>query len=142
MLKVPVLRLWMKRVHCLFLNRTNIKEGLKTILAAIDKVKQGISIYIFPEGTRNHNPDTLMEFKEGSFKIAEKSGCLIIPVTFVNASQIYEAHRPFVKKAKVVIEYGAPIDMKELDKETRKHIGVYVRGIIAETYQRNKAEYF
>ena len=51
--KVPLLSTWMKRLHCLFLDRKDIKQGLKTILAAIEKVKSGISICIFPEGTRS-----------------------------------------------------------------------------------------
>ena len=53
MLSIPLLRTWMKRLYCLFLDRENPKEGLKTILQAIDYVKHGISICIFPEGTRN-----------------------------------------------------------------------------------------
>ena len=57
--KVPLLSTWMKRLHCLFLDRKDIKQGLKTILAAIEKVKSGISICIFPEGTRSKNEDEL-----------------------------------------------------------------------------------
>ena len=71
--KVPLLNMWMKRLHCLFIDRENIKEGLKTILTGIEKVKSGISICIFPEGTRNRNPEGVLPFKEGSFKIAEKA---------------------------------------------------------------------
>lgn len=142
MKKFPGLNFWMIRMHCLFLDRENIKEGLKTILAAIEKVKNGISIFIFPEGTRNKTPETLMEFKGGSFKIAEKSGCPIIPVTMVNMSDIFEDHLPRVKKTHVVIEFGAPIDMSTLDKEEKKHIGSYVQNVIAETYKKNKELYF
>ena len=47
MLKYPLLRDWMKRLYCLFLDRDNPKEGLKTILTAIDYVKKGVSICIF-----------------------------------------------------------------------------------------------
>ena len=130
--------------------QVKIEEKLSTLVIveaetqeeAIEKVKNGISIFIFPEGTRNKTPETLLDFKEGSFKIAEKSGCPIIPVTLVNASDIFEDHLPKVKKTRVVIEYGTPIDMKELDKETRKHVGAYVQGIIAETWKKNKKEYF
>ena len=53
--KVPALRVWMRRLHCEFLDRKDIKEGLKIILSCIEKVKKGISIFIFPEGTRNKN---------------------------------------------------------------------------------------
>lgn len=142
MKKFPILNFWMNRVHCLFLDRENVKEGLKTILAAIEQVKSGISIFIFPEGTRNKVPGTFLEFKGGSFKIAEKSGCPIIPVTAVNMSDIFEDHLPRVKKTRVVIEYGAPIDMNALDKEEKKHINTYVQNVIMETYQRNKEAYF
>ena len=45
MLSIPLLRTWMKRLYCLFLDRENPKEGLKTILQAIDYVKHGISIF-------------------------------------------------------------------------------------------------
>ena len=38
---------WMRRVYCLFLDRKDPKEGLKTILQAIDYIKNGISICVF-----------------------------------------------------------------------------------------------
>jgi len=140
--KVPVLPLWMNRVHCLFLDRSDIKQGLKVILEAIEKIKEGISIFVFPEGTRSRTPGTILEFKEGSFKIASKTGCPIIPVTIVNSQEIFEAHIPFIKKTTVVVEYGTPIYMETLDKETQKHIGAYVQNIISETYKKNKAAHF
>ena len=49
---------------------------------------------------------------------------------------------PKIRRSTVVIEYGKPIDIKSLDKDTRKNIGNYVSGIIGEAYFRNKAEYF
>ncbi len=142
MKKVPLLSIWMRYLHCLFLDRDNIKEGMKTILTAIEKVKSGISMCIFPEGTRNKVADTFLPFHEGSFKIAEKSGAPIIPMTIVNSAAILEDHFPKIKKATVVIEYGKPVYIDELPKEERKAVGAKVQGIIAETYFKNKAEYF
>ncbi|MEG1742507.1 MAG: lysophospholipid acyltransferase family protein, partial [Acetivibrio sp.] len=76
---IPLLSTWMRAVHCLFLNRTDPREGLKTILLAIDYIKRGISICIFPEGTRNTGTElSMLEFKDGALKIADKSGCAII----------------------------------------------------------------
>lgn len=138
MLRYPLLSNWMKNLHCLFLDRKDIKQGLKTILTAIEKVKSGISICIFPEGTRNRVNDTFMEFHEGSFKIAEKTGCPIIPMSINNSAQIFEDHIPKIKKAHVVLEYGKPIYPAELSKEERKHLGVYTQNIIKETYFKNK----
>ncbi len=140
--RYPLLSHWMRNVHCLFLDRDNIKEGLKTILEAIEKVKNGISIFIFPEGTRNKTNDTFLPFHAGSFKIAEKGNVPIIPVTIVNSAAVFEDHLPKVKKATVVIEYGKPVYLDELDKETRKNISTYVLQIISDTYFKNKKEDF
>ena len=141
MLKIPLLSRWMKFLHCLFLDRSDVREGLKTILTAIDKVKSGISIMIFPEGTRNKNESELdlLPFHEGSFKIATKSGCPIIPVSINNSSALFEDHLPYVKKAPVIIEYGEPIYVKELPKEQQKFVGRYVQDIIVETLKKNKS---
>lgn len=138
MLKIPLLSNWMKNLHCLFLDRENIKEGLKTILKGVEKVKNGISICIFPEGTRNKTADTFLPFHEGSFKIAEKGGVPIVPMTIVNSAAIFEDHFPKIRSARIIIEYGKPIYIKELDKETKKALGIHVKRIIEETYQKNK----
>lgn len=138
MLRYPLLVNWMKNLHCLFLDRTDIKQGLKIILEGIEKVKSGISICIFPEGTRNKVNDTFLPFHEGSFKIAEKSGCPVIPMSITNSAAIFEDHLPKMKKAHVVIEYCKPVYIKELPKEKRKFVGVHVQNIIKETYFKNK----
>lgn len=137
MKKVPLLSIWMTRLHCLFLNREDIKEGLKTILAGIDNIKNGISMCIFPEGTRNKTDDLMLPFKEGSFKMAEKTGCAIIPMALTNSAEIFENHFPFIKSTHVILEYGAPIYPNELDKETRKKIGAHCQGIIEEMLNKN-----
>lgn len=140
MLRYPLLRDWMKRLYCLFLDRENPKEGLKTILQAIDYEKNGISICIFPEGTRNDGEElSMFPFHNGSFKIAEKSGCAIVPMSLNNTVSIFEAHLPFIRKTHVVLEYGKPIYMKDMDKETKKHIGEYCQNIIQETINKNQA---
>ena len=139
MLRYPLLSNWMRNLHCLFLDRSDIKKGLKTILTGVEKVKSGISICIFPEGTRNKTNDTFLPFKDGSFKIAEKANAPIVPITINNSAAIFEDHLPKMKKTHVVIEYGKPIRMSELSKEDKKNIGVYVQDIIKATYEKNKA---
>lgn len=136
--KIPSLSHWMRNLNCLFLDRRNIKEGLKTILEAIEKIKSGISISIFPEGTRNSGDDELLPFHDGSFKIAEKSGCPIVPVTINNSSAVFEDHLPWIRKTHVVIEYGAPIEVSALSKEEKRALPQTVRAMITETYKKNK----
>lgn len=138
--KVPLLRVWMRYLYCLFLNRENPREGLKVILQAIEYVKEGISIFIFPEGTRNKGEElSLLPFKGGALKIATKTGCPIIPISINNAAEILESHFPKIRKTHVVIEYGEPIYPDKLDKEDLKHIDEYCQSIIEETLRKNAA---
>lgn len=138
--KAPLLSIWMKYLHCLFLDRNDIKQGLKTILTAVEKVKSGISICIFPEGTRNKNESELdmLPFHEGSFKIATKAKCPIIPFAISNSAEIWEAHAPKMKPCHVIVEYGRPIYPDELEKEEKKHLGAYTQNIIKEMLIKNK----
>lgn len=117
----------MRNVNCLFLDRKDIKAGLKTILEGIEKVKGGSSIWIFPEGTRckAKDPAELLPFKEGSLKIAEKSGCPVMPVAITGTAEILEKHFPFIRPSHVTIEFGKPFYIKELPAEDRKRAGAY-----------------
>ena len=132
MLKVPLLSVWMKRLHCLFLNRTDVKEGLKTIRSGIDQIKRCISVCIFPEGTRTKGTDEteLLPFKEGSMKMATKTGCPVIPMAITGSADIFENHFPWIRAADVRLEYGEPIYPEQLSKDELKHLGEYTRGVV------------
>lgn len=132
MTRYPVLKNWMEYVNCLFLDREDTREALKTILEGIEKLKKGISIWIFPEGTRNDNlePTALLPFKEGSLKMAEKTGCPVIPVAMLGNDDIFEKHIPFIRPRRVFLRYGEPIYLKELPPEQRKKSGAYTRDVI------------
>lgn len=137
--KAYLLRDWMRKLYCLFLNRENPREGLKTILQGIEQINNGISMCIFPEGTRNKEDGEMLPFKEGSLKMAEKTGCLVIPVALTNTAEIFENHVPWLHPCKVVIEYGTPIDPKTLSREEKKHLGAYCRERIQEMLDKNKS---
>lgn len=137
--KVPLLNIWMRRLYCLFLNRTDMKQGLKTILKAIEYIKQGVSICIFPEGTRNRGEEgSLLEFKEGSFKIAEKTGCPVIPVAISHTADVILNHMPKVTPCHVTIEYGEPIYPKELPKEQKRALGAMTKERIQEMLDQHE----
>ena len=129
MLRYPLLMHWMKNLHCLFLDRDDLKSGMKTILEAISLIKNGVSICVFPEGTRNKT-DQMMPFKEGSLKMAEKSGCPILPMAITNSAEILENHTPKIKKTSVIIEYGKPFYPKDLPREEQKFLGTYTQNLI------------
>ena len=134
--KIPVLNMWMDLLHCLFMDRNDIKSGLKTILDAIEMIKSGVSVFIFPEGTRNHG-EGLLPFKEGSFKIAKKTDCPVIPVAISGSDDLMEKHMPWIRGANVTVEYGKPVIYSELSGEDQKFMAKYVQEQILEMLEKN-----
>lgn len=137
--RIPLLNIWMRYLHCLFLDRDDIRQGLEMILTAINNVKNGISMCIFPEGTRNHGTPDFLPFRSGSLKVAEKTGCAIIPMALNHTEDIFEAHVPWIHKTHIILEYCKPIYPKDLPKEERKHLSDTVEKTIKETYYKNQA---
>lgn len=131
--KVPVLGIIMRRLYCLFLDRDDPKQSMKVILAATDQVKKGISMCVFPEGTRNkdrEHPESLLPFKDGVFKIAQKTGCPIVPMALIGTADIFENHFPWIHSQHVTLIYGKPIPTAGLSREEQKHLGARCQAVI------------
>ena len=62
------------------MDRENLRQSMQVINEAADAVKEGKNVILFPEGTRSRKGNQLLEFKSGSFKIAVKAKCPIVPV--------------------------------------------------------------
>ncbi len=137
--KIPLLSTWMRYLHCLFLDRKDIKQGLKTILTAVDKVKSRIPS-VFPR----KEPETEIKMSWTclpSMKEASKS----LPRPIARSSQLRSAIQPTFSRhtsrrypAKVVVEYGKPIYPDELSKEDKRHVGEYTQNVIREMLIKNK----
>lgn len=127
--RFPVLTQYMENMHGMFFDRNDIRQGMQVILNAIDLIKRGISVFIFPEGTRTKTGE-MNPFKEGSFKVATKTGCKIVPIAISGTSAIFEDHLPLLKAGEVIIEYGDPFVISDLSDENKKFPGKYTQEII------------
>ncbi len=137
MLRYILLRDWMRGIYCLFLDRKDVKQGFRTILTGAEQIQRGISMCIFPEGTRNKSGQDFLPFHEGSFKMAEKARVPVIPISIIGSHAMFEDHMPMVRPAKVILVYGQPIYLERLEKEQRRQPGRYVQQVIEENYYRH-----
>lgn len=140
---VPLIGQWVMLIGTFLMDRKSRKKGYRTIEEAVRTVKEGKSVVIYPEGTRNKGKmEEPLRFKEGSLKISTWSGCKCVPVALLNTRNIYENHRPFVKATDVTLIFGKPIDPATLSQEEQKNYGALVRGrivdmILAEEGEKN-----
>jgi len=129
LMKIPILGAAMKKAGYMEIEREDPKESIKQLKKAIEVLKRGDSILIFPEGTRS--PDgRLLPFKKGGFYIAIRSGYEIVPLFIKGTHEIAPKGSWTIKKGKYRFIIGRPISpkdygKKEMDKlmnEVRKRI--------------------
>ncbi len=135
--KIPVVNHWMRLGHCVTFDREDPRNAMKMIRTAIDQVKAGYSMFVFPEGTRSKD-GKMNEFKEGTFKIATRTDCPIVPVAIRGTADLLEKHIPFVRPAHVSIRFGTPVRASEIPPEFKKSIGEYMKQRITQMLQEDE----
>lgn len=129
-LKIPLVRTWMRYIHCVFMDRSNLRKSASAIIEGVKIIKEGHSLVIFPEGTRSKG-GPLGEFKSGSFKLATKSNAPIVPITINGSYKLMEANNNRIKAANVELFIHPPIETKNLSKEEQEKLPDMVKEIIA-----------
>lgn len=126
--KVPGVNLWMHLLHCIFLDRKDVKASVRALLEGGKMVKNGSSITIFPEGTRSKGGPA-HEFKGGAFKIATRSGAPIVPVTIDGSYHLFE-ERMRIHSGTVYVTIHPPIATKGMTKEEQNALPQQVEQIV------------
>lgn len=134
---IPILTFWMKKIHCVFMDRDNIRKSAEAIVKGIQILKAGHSMVIFPEGTRSKGAP-VKEFKAGSFKLALKSKVKIIPVTIDGSYKLLDANGGKIKAADVAVTLHEPIDVTTLSKEEIADLHNTVRDIVVSDLPENQ----
>ena len=88
--RAPIAGPFIKAAGFMPINREDPKEGAKTIMKAVELIKENkASIAISPEGTRNKGDDILLPFHPGSFQTAIKSNCPIVVASINGTPQVH-----------------------------------------------------
>lgn len=132
--KLPMIRLWMHHLNCIFVDRGNRKQTAKYIGKSLELLSKGYSVIIFPEGTRSRS-EKIGTFKNGGFKIALKAGVPIVPVTISGSYKLMEANKFKIKPAEVELFIHKPIETTGISKEDVTQLQERVKGIIASKLQ-------
>lgn len=119
-LKVPVLSKWMKLMQCVFMVRESPRQSVQAMNTAVENVKKGYSMMIFPEGHRSKS-DEIKPFHPGSFKLAFRSEVPIVPVTISGTWHLFEENRR-PAAAPVTLTFHDPIPTAGLTREQQSAI--------------------
>jgi 1-acyl-sn-glycerol-3-phosphate acyltransferase len=126
--KIPLVSNWIQSIGSIYIDRESPRESIKTIQKAIEKIGQGDSMLIFPEGTRSLSSNMNL-FKKGSMKLAIKSKVAIVPITIDGTYNVLEVGTKVTgNKVKMVIHKPIYVDL--LSKEEQQDLAQYVQDII------------
>lgn len=124
--KVPIISEWMRYMQCTFIDRNDRRQSIEAMQEAVDKLKNGYSTVIFPEGTRSHG-GPIAEFKKGSFKLAFRAEVPIVPVTIDGTWQMLGNKS---RNAKCYLTIHPPIYIEGLTKEQKAELPEQIEAIV------------
>lgn len=133
--KIPIFGLAMKRNEVISINRSDRECAIKSLEIAKQRMKDGIVLWMAPEGTRARD-GKLLEFKKGVFMLALETGATIYPIGIKGAYDILPAKTfNFSMNQDVTVNIGEPIDASKYTMESRDALIEVTRDSIKELIQ-------
>lgn len=135
--KIPIFGYAMKRAGHISIDRSGRKSTLQSIKNAAETIRNGVSVSIFPEGTRSQDGN-LKSFKNGGFVLAVDSGVPIIPIIIHGTWQIMSKNQLRIKSGRVLLEILEPIESSNFSRKTKNDLLEKVRQIISDRLEEER----
>ena len=133
--KIPIFGRAMQGAGYVKIDRTNRESAFKSIDEVAAKMKNGVSVMIFPEGTRSQDGN-LKPFKKGGFVMAVDTGVPIVPVILRGTRSIMAKGSWRINPGKVTLSVEKPIDTSGSTRDTKDDLIKNVRNVICEVYEK------
>lgn len=133
--KIPLFGYAMQRAGYISIDRSNFRSAVQSLKRAAKNIRDGVSVLIFPEGTRSQDFN-IQPFKKGGFVLAVDSGVPIIPVIIHGTWPIMPKKRILVKPGNVVLEIAKPIKSSDYTRKTKEDLMEKVRNVLIESFEK------
>ena len=128
--RLPIVGIWIRLLRCIILDRKDLRQSARAIARGVNDLRAGRSLIVFPEGTRSKS-GTMKRFKDGSFKLATRSGAAIVPLTIDGSYRLLEGNRGRITPGKVRLHIHPPIRFQDLSDAEKGTLTETVHSIIA-----------
>lgn len=127
--KIPLFGFFYKRT-CILVDRNNSKSKQDVFVRAQNRLNQGLSICIFPEGGVPDESVLLDEFKDGAFRLAIEHQIPIVPITFFDNKERFSFTFLSGSPGRMRVKFHPPIETQGKTLDYRKELKEIVRNII------------
>jgi len=126
---VPIVGWYLWLAGHIFVDRANTRRAITSLERAARRVQSGISIIVFPEGTRS--PDRRVRpFKKGPFALALKAGAPVCPITIEGSGKLMPKNSWNISPGTIRVKIGRPIASTAFHPEDREGLARAVRNVI------------
>lgn len=133
---IPFLGWAMKSAGYVSVDRGDRKKAYQAFMNTIEKLKEGASVVIFPEGTRSED-GTIGPFKKGSHLLAVRSQAPMVPVTILGSGSIIKKGSGVIRPHPIRIFLAPPILLDQNPDAREEDILNQIRDTIRQTYEEN-----
>jgi len=112
--RTPILGAGMKVAQLVPVDRSDREAAIESVQAAIQVLRQGLHMVIYPEGTRSAD-GKLLPFKKGPFHLAMESGVPVVPVTLLGTYESWPKERFALKPGTATVVFHPAIDPSRYD---------------------------
>lgn len=126
---IPFLGWHLRRSGHIPVDREHPREALKSLDQAAEKIQEGRSVVLFPEGSRSRDA-RMLPFKSGSFYLAIRAGVPIVPITLNGTRAVLKPDTYHVRPGQIQVILHPPIptagltlnDVEALSERVRRQI--------------------
>lgn len=127
--RIPIMGYAMRLIGYVPIDRSDRKKAFQSLEEASQRVREGTSIVIFPEGTRSRD-GVIQPFKKGGIILAIKSGQPIVPISLSGSYKILPKRGRLVRPGRIRMTIGKPIETAFMTMEDRDRVIHMVREAI------------
>lgn len=106
------------------------REAAGGVAVAVERLKSGLSLVIFPEGTRS--PDGhLRPFRKGAFAIAIEAAVPVVPVSIIGTYRSLRRDSWIVRSGEVTVRFGPAVDASSYAIKARSELLARIQSLVA-----------
>ena len=127
---VPVVRTALRLGKIVPVDREHTEAAIASIDHAVGILREGISFFVFPEGTRSRD-GKLKAFKKGTFVMAIQAGAPVVPVSILGSRERMPKGKLSTVPGEILLRFGTPIDSKQFTVDEREELLERVHAAVA-----------
>ncbi len=129
--QIPIFGPALRRSGNIPVDRASGRQAMRSLSEAADRIKNGCSVVIFPEGTRSADGH-LQNFKVGGMVIAIKAGVGVVPMAICGSRKVLAKGKILPRSGEVVIRLGDPVDASAYNLKEKQELAEHLRSKVAE----------